>query len=487
MQLENTPLVCYIDALDECCEDEVRDMVDFFEDLGESAFGKNISLHVCFASRHYPHITVAKGLQLTLEGQDGHNADIKQYINKKLKGNGPEIIRIRNELEQRASGIFLWVVLVIPMLRKASDSGRTQTMRQRRQQIPDDLSTLFTSIVSVDTSVREELCLTFQWIMFAQRPLRPEELYHAVHMMTEPDALKEMDPTDLTSEGLAKFVLDCSRGLAELTRGKRPVVHFIHESIREYLRNTGMKLLDSRMEANMDGRCHERLNRCCARYIAQDWVLGLLVRALSGTSQERRNALPKASSQEAQEWRSSIAQRAPFLGYALYGMLFHADSSAAYGISRRDFMRLFRWDIFVYFVNILQEYDVRRYRCLDVDHMYIYANEGMQNLLQEELEDREHFDVIADEERYKTVLGAAAAQGSVDMVRALLEQGADELQDHEKSNILVLAAQKRSTDILNLLLVSGLHDGLDDFCAWDNRILKFSQILGLSQLRTKSL
>lgn len=47
--------ILFIDALDKCDEDEVRDMVSFFEQLRESAVAANRTLHVCLSSRHYPH------------------------------------------------------------------------------------------------------------------------------------------------------------------------------------------------------------------------------------------------------------------------------------------------------------------------------------------------------------------------------------------------------------------------------------------------
>lgn len=46
------PVVSYMDALDECAEDEVRELLTYFEDLAEeTVFSK--SLRVCFSSRPY--------------------------------------------------------------------------------------------------------------------------------------------------------------------------------------------------------------------------------------------------------------------------------------------------------------------------------------------------------------------------------------------------------------------------------------------------
>jgi hypothetical protein len=64
--LDLKPLVCFVDALDECDEDEIRDMVSLFEHLGGiCSMGM---FRVCFASRHYPQITISKALHLIIKG-----------------------------------------------------------------------------------------------------------------------------------------------------------------------------------------------------------------------------------------------------------------------------------------------------------------------------------------------------------------------------------------------------------------------------------
>lgn len=86
--LEQSPLTCFIDALDECdeCdESEIRDMISFFEAVAESAISEGIFFRVCLSSRHYPHITIAKGLTLDLAQQEGHGRDIVSCVKGKLK------------------------------------------------------------------------------------------------------------------------------------------------------------------------------------------------------------------------------------------------------------------------------------------------------------------------------------------------------------------------------------------------------------------
>lgn len=56
LQLQGKQLYCYVDALDECPEDDVQDMISYFEDLVASPDARHV--RVCFSSRHYPQIFI---------------------------------------------------------------------------------------------------------------------------------------------------------------------------------------------------------------------------------------------------------------------------------------------------------------------------------------------------------------------------------------------------------------------------------------------
>lgn len=56
LQGQGKQLYCFVDALDECPEDEVQDMVSYFEELVSSTDSQHF--RVCFSSRHYPQIAM---------------------------------------------------------------------------------------------------------------------------------------------------------------------------------------------------------------------------------------------------------------------------------------------------------------------------------------------------------------------------------------------------------------------------------------------
>ena len=131
----------------ECAEEQIRDMIAFFERIDELALSFKIHFQVCFSSRHYPHITIKNGLNLVLEGQEGHTQDIANYLESELKiGQSKIAQQIRSELQEKASGIFMWVVLVVGILNKEHDRGRIHALRRRLQEIPGDLHELFYDI-----------------------------------------------------------------------------------------------------------------------------------------------------------------------------------------------------------------------------------------------------------------------------------------------------------------------------------------------------
>lgn len=66
-------LTCYIDALDECRTEEVRDVMTALGDLGQLARSKGIPFRFCLSSRYYPHITVANHESIGLDKQTEHD------------------------------------------------------------------------------------------------------------------------------------------------------------------------------------------------------------------------------------------------------------------------------------------------------------------------------------------------------------------------------------------------------------------------------
>ncbi|KAL8995955.1 MAG: hypothetical protein Q9169_004428 [Polycauliona sp. 2 TL-2023] len=317
-------LICFIDALDESDEDEIRDLVKFLETLGRPGASSPKYLRVCLSSRHYPHISITNAIEMTLEGQEGHVQDISNFLDNELKaGGGAKSEAIKREILDRASGVFLWVALVVQILNKEFDHGRVHALRKRLKEIPDGLDKLFEDILTRDNAHFEELILCLQWILYAKRPLKREELYYAILSGTDEEALTPWEPELVTPLDMDKFVLSCSKGLAETTKSKSQTVQFIHESVRDFLLgNHGINRL--RAELSID-QSHESLRRCCYLYMQID-VSSDLPDGME---------LPKASTPEAKDLRTRMSTKFPFLEYSVHNLLWHANYAGRHGISQK--------------------------------------------------------------------------------------------------------------------------------------------------------
>ncbi|KAI3049428.1 hypothetical protein CBS147352_5964 [Aspergillus niger] len=366
-------VICFIDALDECEEEEVRAMIDFIQSLGEHAISSRVQLHVCFSSRHYPHITIEKGLELILEDQEGHADDIARYLHSELKiGRSKQAEEIRREIHEKASGIFLWMVLVVQILNREYQRGRLHALRKRLREIPAKLGDLFKDILTRDTVNMEDLLLSIQWILFARRPLKREELYFAI-LSADPDNLAEAwDPEDISEQDIDRFILSTSKGLAETTKSKAKTVQFIHESVRDFLlKEDGLRELWPEHQGNFEASSHDRLKQCCNNT--------LLSEATSNNIAEEEY-IESASRDELKTLRDSLSQKLPFLEYAVYNVLQHSEAAEKGGVRQGCFLGNFNLPGWKHCSNTFERYKTRRHTesaCL----LYILAKYDLSNLI----------------------------------------------------------------------------------------------------------
>jgi nucleoside phosphorylase len=402
-------LTCFIDALDECEEDQVREMVAFFEDLGRLAVSTELRFRVCFSSRHYPYISIEKSIELVLEGQEGHQQDIANYLHSELKAGRSKLVeQIKAEILERSSGIFLWVVLVVPILQKEYDHGRISALRKRLDEIPNGLDELFKDILIRDDQNIDELILCLQWILYAKRPLKREELYFAILAGADQETLTAWDSEEITKEDMERRILSSSKGLAEITRSRNQTVQFIHESVRDFLlKGTGLYKLRRDFGANFSGISHERLKNCCQDYLRIDTSKHLHL----------NTALPSVSSEGAAELRRLASEKFPFLEYAVQNVLLHADAADGYGISQDAFLEHFLLTDWIALNNLFEKYQIRRYT-YEASQLYIFAEKNLPNLIRIVLKGVQHMDIKG--ERYSYPSHAALVHANENAIRALL-------------------------------------------------------------------
>ncbi|KAK1241852.1 hypothetical protein MKX07_007675 [Trichoderma sp. CBMAI-0711] len=217
------PMLLLIDALDECSESHVRKVVQFLEDL---SIKTNAPLNICLSSRHYPNITMKKHLQLVVETTRQHNEDIAVYVRKRLTYPDEDIKR---ELLENASGVFLWVVLVVEMLNKAYDEGQLEAMHKKLNDVPRSLDELFQALLTKDNAVNQETVFMLVFVLLTRRLLRPEELYFATMTHIHAENIGPWDSERLTQDDIRRRIIYSSRGLLEIQQGETRTVQFIHK------------------------------------------------------------------------------------------------------------------------------------------------------------------------------------------------------------------------------------------------------------------
>jgi ankyrin repeat protein len=415
-------LTCYVDAIDECGHSEAQDIINFLEELRNSARKVDTVLCVLISSRHYPQVAIGQCEQIILEEQAEHKTDLSLYIQTKLRlGDSSKACKIRAAIQQRASGVFLWVVLIIQVLNEEKIRGRVHNLTRRLEALPDDLHQLFSSIlqnVPCDTSMT---LTTFQWLLFTERPLRREELYFALTASESEDAARCWDEDEVSTADMENLIIDSSMGLVEIVKGAQPIVQFIHGSLRDYLLDTGLSILHPATTASLVALSHDRLKQCCHQY-----VLEIAPGVLCSPTHGLRVSMPQCF-RKTNDLRASTVKSHPFLDYALSGMVFHSDQAHLLGLDQEAFIRAFPVQLWARLHNVLVCNPSDRFS-LGVCREYIFVLKNAVGLVTVLAQD---VPLFADKgwkepkERYHSLLGAAVANNYNGMARLLLEQGAD--------------------------------------------------------------
>lgn len=454
LQLEQESLVLMIDALDECDVQEVRDMVYFLDSLATSTKFQTARLSICFASRHYPSITIRSCENLVLESANLHEIDIYDYISENLHVE-PVTHRhvLQKELMQKSQGVFLWVKLVTRRLNEQFDRGASlEKLLSGLGALPIDLSTLIHRII-IDGASDACLLPIMIWTLVGDargKVMQPGAFCFAVQFaagkLTSPHLNQSMvDLEDLNA--MMRFVLHSSKGLVELcyiSSNDRliPRTQFIHESVRQHILNGGLAILRPILGYNVKAVsqaiviewCHEYLRCDFSSYL--DFSVDSLRGIISSNLCDRRQA----------------TRAFPIFRYAVQSMLWHIESAylgGSFDFNRLRAFPLKQWvnaanlladegwffEPTVSFLHIFLEAYLHEDDCALVRGLLelhpMYPNISEARTTGTEVIDQEFstmlfgasFDTFCGGE-YGTPLVAAAEHGLTNIVTTLLELGA---------------------------------------------------------------
>lgn len=404
LKLGTQPLTCFIDALDEGDEQQIIEMVRYFEELAEEATQGGIRFRICFSSRHYPYIDIRHGIRLTLEDQAGHTEDLVNYVKSHLRVNSPApVADFHGELLRRSSGVFLWVVLVVDILNKESRRGGFSLL-SRLKEIPSDLRDLFADMLTRDREDMHGFRLCINLILFSKRPLTPAEFYHALWSGLRAKGLADENPPDSSSmlfdSGALSSVINSSKGLAEITRSSYPVVQFIHESVRDFLlKDNGLATIwpDFATFAS-----HEVLRDICTFYIEK----------IDGYE---RGAL------------SWAGRKYPFLGYSHQHALDHSEA-AAESLSQDGFLLSFPIEKWIRAQISIPQPNRYHQHEPSARLIYVLAERALPRLIQTRI--RQRAETVGEGiERFRYPFFAALVSRSRAALAAILELPLNTLMD----------------------------------------------------------
>jgi hypothetical protein len=309
-QLECTFI--FVDGIDECEDTIARDLVRFFRRATVEAHRDGAKLNICFSSRNTFTVTNPLGATIPLcheiALEDNNSVDITRYVSQSLRlgnpseesGNSAKWNALGQEVVERSSGVFLWVVLVVKLLQNSWEDGRDiGYLRHRLMQVPVQLEELYVELIkTIAPSEVSTVLHILQWVLLSTRPLELSEWHHVMAFIANPElrSLKVWENSkDYTSsdEQLAKRLGKICVGLVEVKDRSIPLslhtpgltaskltslragagsfesgryVYVIHDSVREFFLNgPGFRVLNPTIQ-NPRGDGHLYLLQTCINY-----------------------------------------------------------------------------------------------------------------------------------------------------------------------------------------------------------------------------
>ncbi|OBT66018.1 hypothetical protein VE03_03233 [Pseudogymnoascus sp. 23342-1-I1] len=236
-----------IDALDECEEESKSNLVkvlnDFFDPNSRNNKGKSSTLvqSVKIIITHRPEPSIERGFlngNPPLKVDSGLiNLDLLKFIEEKTKKlqndldlDSEKTGQIRDALESKAEGTFLWVSLVLGDMDKRDTQGNITDLLDK---LPSGLPEAFERILRKIKSTHEHVASFILRIVFiARRPLKVDEL--AIICLL---GLGAYDKTTLpTDRDLNEWRREyrCCGAFLKLDE-ERQTVHLVHQSAKDFL------------------------------------------------------------------------------------------------------------------------------------------------------------------------------------------------------------------------------------------------------------
>ncbi|KAI0512690.1 hypothetical protein F5B22DRAFT_648539 [Xylaria bambusicola] len=227
-----------LDALDECWPEERADLLDFFDSI-PSKSSKPVRIFISSRPEsdlrqrliHLPNI----GIEATDNGDD-----IAKFVRTSIERNGnwSRVLRQNEHLKDdivqtlltQSNGMFQWAMLQIKQLLNLGTEGE---IRSRLGKLPKSLKAaydeIFENIECLEADARTMSFAAFRWVMCAYEPLTSEALLAAININPEKETVGSVETADDDLLGWTGHLLRID------TQHNPPAWRVSHLSVVEYL------------------------------------------------------------------------------------------------------------------------------------------------------------------------------------------------------------------------------------------------------------
>ena len=223
-------MFCVLDGLDECDEDSQRWLVGKLSTLPSGGYGD--VLKVVLISRRMAGLKDMPQVKLDSDSRDKVSLDVQKFVHMQVQRLSEHLdlnseIRthlshVGKDLVKRAQESFLWVGFAVTELWKENTiTGLLDSLNN----LPPDLFSVYERIVRKIKPRRRSLCMRILgWVALARRPLSLDEI--ACGIICQPANVA------LT---IGQSARDCITECGPMINVRGEMVSFVHDSVRDYL------------------------------------------------------------------------------------------------------------------------------------------------------------------------------------------------------------------------------------------------------------
>jgi hypothetical protein len=499
--LQTKPIILFVDALDECGEEDAVNLIQRFKDLlkHQPVDFKSHQFLISFSSRHYPILDLPHRLEITLEKEN--KEDISTFVASRLSSSKELLYsEIPQIIVQSAAGVFLWAYFATEEALSLERKGfGPKKIKSAISSLPSQLTLMYRKTMRDMGAMSTRL---MKWVCFALRPMSVEELRWAMvlHEKCSNESLQAcQDDEDFAADidKMTRQVKTLSHGLVEvvpkhgkscdhtfnnwqqvrslgdgrmLLQMKRSqstnpevttnpfgeatgttVVQFIHQSVKDFVIGEGLSVLNHGLETDKAiAMAHYQLGTSCMRYLQMKEIKDLHTKIMIKSKIKEKQSLQV---QLIRDWR-----RGDIKG-------FRGDESQE---SRKSHLNTLHLELREPVLSLCGEdegFPFLRYTIMTwTTHMAkCQLHAPAEDLLRIAGWPSNEFALLWMGRQ--TLLSCAISAGVVCLVDALLKAGADiEERDEFGWTPLALAVFHGHEDMVDFLLEKGANTSLVDDC-----------------------